>query len=110
MEGSTPIGKGEQIKLKKELETLQQTTAKLENLIKGLAEIQNRIKEEYGAEMSKPEWARREAILRELAAELRDNNAQLDLLDQGAADLESVASYIKRRHDELERRRNDKGY
>lgn len=105
MEGPTPIEKGEQVKLKKKLETSQQSATKLENLIKDLADIQNRIKEEHKAEMAKPEWARRKKILEKLEAELRNNNVQLDSLDHEATNLESVVNYIKRRQEELERKR-----
>ncbi len=110
MEGPTPIGKGEQMKLKKELKTLRQTEAELENVLKNLIKIRDRIIEERKVEMTKPEWARKAGILEGLEAELRNNDTQLDSFMRKTANVGFVTDYINKRHEELEKRKNEKGY
>ena len=106
----TPIARGEQIGLEKELVNAEILTDDIKALSEELLEIRKQIEMAHEEEMKKPEWARRQNVLDTLQDDFEENNRQIDILLNSSVDVQSALDYIEKRHKDLEKRKTEEGY
>lgn len=110
MEKAVPLGKGEQLALKKNLETLGGTASDLYRAVTAAMTARYKIIEAHSLEMKKPEWARRKNFLDDLKKQLAENDEQLARIDEISADMAESADLIKIRNEALKLREQKEGF
>ncbi len=106
----TPIGKGEQIRLVRNLDEVED---RLEEAKEVIAMITSNIEDRnmlYEQEMTKPEWARSKETLESIKTDFEKFGASLDNISEVLKSLNEVKEYALRRYKELEKRKEESGF